>query len=260
MRDQHQLALASRRTCLSPSSSSGRQSLRRLRLDGNLDDLGAGRAHRAGAVRQVGGHRRRNRATTARSGVPPVCAMRSSKPARHSTSTYSAPERSASPSSRRRSSSEPSNCPPSHAGRQVTIDRPPPARQRAGDVRIARPSRAAARPDRRRARASRRRAQLRRRRRRHGHAELRLSSVISQKKSLFNRSAEEARNLVARWQVRPRRMPLQTRSNTTTRDEDTARPHGICDVEKVRARDQPQRCRTISKRLAPLSNRMPISP
>ena len=39
------------------------------------------------------------------------------------------------PRSRRRSSSAPANSPPSHAGRHVTIDRAPAARERAGDVR-----------------------------------------------------------------------------------------------------------------------------
>ncbi|PYR10639.1 MAG: hypothetical protein DMF99_11215 [Acidobacteria bacterium] len=59
---------------------------------------------------------------------PPDAAMRSSKRARHSTSTYSAPSFSASARMRRRSSSEPAKLPPSHFGRQVTMaGRPRPA-------------------------------------------------------------------------------------------------------------------------------------
>ncbi len=68
---------------------------------------------------------------------PPVWLTRSSKPARHSMSTYSAPRARASPRIRRRSSSDPSNRPPSHAGRQVTIDRKTPAGERSRDVWIA---------------------------------------------------------------------------------------------------------------------------
>jgi hypothetical protein len=44
------------------------------------------------------------------------------------------------------------------------------------------------------------------------------------KKSLFNRRAEEARNLVALWRLRPRRMPLQSSSNTTARPTSTRVP------------------------------------
>ena len=47
-------------------SKSGSVSVERLRLDRELDDLGAGRAHRARSARQVGGRRRRSRAATAR--------------------------------------------------------------------------------------------------------------------------------------------------------------------------------------------------
>ena len=47
------------------------------------------------------------------------------------------------------------------------------------------------------------------------------------KKSLFNRSAEEAWSLgVALWQIRPRRLPLQKCCNTTTTPSPTPRPSG----------------------------------
>ncbi len=55
-----------------------------------------------------------------------------------------------------------------------------------------------------------------------GYAEQR----FGHKKSLFNRRAEEARNLVALWRLRPRRMPLQSSPNTTARPTSTRVPQG----------------------------------
>ena len=52
---------------------------------------------------------------------PPECDTRSSKRARDSMSTYSAPSASASARMRRRSSSAPLKRPPSHSGRHVTM-------------------------------------------------------------------------------------------------------------------------------------------
>ena len=125
---------------------------------------------------------------------PASWAIRSSKCARHSRSTYSAPSDSASARIRLRSSSEPLNSPPSQAGRQVTIDRPAAPGERAGDVRIA--DRVEPQLDQigvgdRVALL----AQLGRR----GGGDGDAKQWFRHKKSLFNRVAEEARKTRSLW-------------------------------------------------------------
>ena len=92
---------------------------------------------------------------------------------------------------RRRSSSEPLNCPPSQAGRHVTMTgRRRPASAPATSGSLTESSRSSTRSA--SATLVALAAELRRRRRGHGDAEQRCR-VTDQKKSLFNRSAEEAR-------------------------------------------------------------------
>ncbi len=103
-----------------PRSRSGTQSLRHviaaaiLITSAPVDCMAWTRAARsAGTPSKVWADRTIRR--------PPAPAITSSNCARHSMSTYSAPSDSASVRIRRRSSSAPVNPPPSHAGRQVMI-------------------------------------------------------------------------------------------------------------------------------------------
>ena len=108
------------RPVAAPSSASGMQSLKRRAETAILTTSApAARMVRARSARSAGTDSKSCDDRTIRR--PPVWRRRSSNPARHSTSTNSAPLSSASPSIRRRSSSDPSKRPPSHAGRQVTM-------------------------------------------------------------------------------------------------------------------------------------------
>ena len=164
---------------------------------GDLDDLRAGRRIARTRAGEIDRARRRNRATTARSGGRRAARSDRRSRARHSMSTYSAPSASASASIRRRSSSEPANCAAFPRRPAGDDHRPAPSGERAGDVGIADACRAAARPD-------------RRRRPRRAAGAARPSSARSRsrtaavcigptnKKSLFNRWAEEAWNSSSR--------------------------------------------------------------
>ena len=216
---------------------------------------------------EIGRHRRRSRATTGRSGARR--SARADRRSRRATRRRRTRRRGRAP--RRAAAGAPlpipRSCPPSHAGRQVTMTGRAPAGERAGDVGIA--DRVEPQLDEvgvgrpRRARC----AQLRHRRRGHGDTEQRWSLVIkpstwhSQKKSLFNRSAEEARNLVARWQVRPRRLPLRTCSNTTTPTRDTAVRLAVQTSKRVTGHSTNHRSAgRYQTALSRCQTRMPISP
>ncbi len=225
------------RPACEPSSSSGRQSQRH-----------------GGLRRRPSRPRRRSRASPARAPRdrparpskscdestmrrPPLRSTRSPKRARHSMSTYSAPSASASASSACRSSSDPAKLPAFPRRPARDDDRPAPPGERAGDARIARPSRAAARPGRRPTTVV---------------APARSSAVVGavtvtqsrgfdtavslslrpgtrpwspNKKASSTVRLKRLGNSVARWQVRPRRMPLQESPDTTT-TRTTPRPPG----------------------------------
>ncbi len=245
-----------------PRSSSGTQSLRRLVLTASLTiSAPVARIARARAMRSSGTPSKSCIESTSRR--PAVSAMRSAKLAFHSTSTYSAPSASASLRIDRRSSSDPENCPPSQVGRQVTMTgRRRPARAPAtfGSLTVSRRSSTMS--------ATVTSSRLRRSSAVVGAVTVTQISVRStNKKSLFNRQAEEAQiTSVARWQVRPRRKPLQESPNTASRTP-TQRPHGSPgnennrDDEATLAGTRPiTEAPTISKRRQSLSTKVPISP
>ena len=138
-------------------------------------------------------------------------AIRSSKRERHSTSTYSAPNANASARIWCRSSSDPAKCPPSQVGRHVTIT----GRRRSASAPAALGSLTVS------SRSSIRSASATASRLRRSSAVV-VAVTVTQSRVSDIKKASSAVGLkrlesFARWQVRPRRTPLQSGRNTTTR-------------------------------------------
>ena len=155
------------------------------------------------------------------------------------------PASSASRRIRWRSSSEPANAPPSQAGRQVTITGRAPAGQRAGDVRIA----DRVEPQLDEIGVARRASRRRRSSAVVGAVTVTQSSwcrrhVNTTKKSLFNRSAEEARKSRSRGGRSGQGGCLFSQcSNTTTPTRHTAVPQ-----RTEASKREAERTSTIRKR------------